>query len=384
MMRAGRARAGETDRGLVGAVPFSDLSAQHREIAAEVEAGWAEVVRRSAFVLGEEVEAFEHAFAEYLRVGHCVGVGNGTDALELALRVTGLRPGDEVVVPANSFVASAFAVLRSGARLVLADVDPETLLLDAERAAERIGPRTSAVMLVHLYGQMVPVEAFGDLVADRRVHLVEDVAHAHGATRHGRRAGALGSTAGVSFYPSKNMGAYGDAGAMLTGSDEMARLARALRNQGAEAPASHTLLGFNSRLDSLQAIVLRAKLARLDAWNRARQEAAQRYAELLGELERVRLPRVLEGNEHVWHLYVVRVSNRDRVLDRLRDAGIAAGVHYPTPINLQPAFRGLGHRPGEFPAAEAAAREVLSLPMFPHITPAQQERVADELRRALR
>lgn len=364
------------------AVPLVDLAWQHEQVADEVARGFAETIASSAFVLGPAVAAFERAFAAFCGVRDCVGVGNGTDALELALRALGVGPGDEAVLPANTFVATAEAVARAGATPVLVDVDPDHLLVDPARAADRVGPRTAAVVAVHLFGQAAPVERLVE-AAGTRAALVEDAAQAQGATRHGRPAGGLGRIAATSFYPGKNLGAYGDAGAVLTDDAALAAAVRGLRNHGGEHRYEHPVLGCNSRLDTLQAVVLHAKLARLGAWNADRRRAARRYDALLAGLPGVALPATLPGNEHVWHLYVVRVPDRDGVLRRLRADGIGAGVHYPVPLHLQGGLAHLGHRPGDFPVAEAAAATILSLPLHPGITPAQQEQVAESLRRAL-
>jgi dTDP-4-amino-4,6-dideoxygalactose transaminase len=358
-------------------IPLVDLAAQHRDVARDVEEGLASVVRRGAFILGEEVEAFERELAAFVGVRHCVGVANGTDALELALRAGGIGAGDRVIVPANTFVATAFAVVRAGATPIFADCDSVHHLIDA--TALPTGAR--AVMAVHLYGQMAPVEALAAALPD--AILIEDAAQAHGATRFGRQAGTIGLAAGTSFYPAKNLGAYGDGGALLTSSDRVADEVRARRNYGGIAKYDHPVLGMNSRLDTLQAVVLRAKLKRLAAWNDARRAAARRYDELLAGVPEVELPRTLAGNEHVWHLYTVRVPRRDEVLRKLQAAGIGVGVHYPTPLPFQGAFAELGHRRGEFPVSERTAAEILSLPMFPHITPQQQARVVEALHAAL-
>jgi dTDP-4-amino-4,6-dideoxygalactose transaminase len=364
-------------------IPLVDLALQHRAIAEEVARGFADVCARGAFILGAEVARFEEAFARFAGVAHCVGVANGTDALELALRAAGVGAGDEVVLPANTFIATALAVVRAGATPVLVDCDPVYHLLDPSAVRAALGPRTRALVPVHLYGQMAPMEDLRAVASAAGVAIVEDAAQAHGATRDGTPAGGLGVAAGTSFYPGKNLGAYGDGGAVLTTSAEIAARVRALRNYGSEAKYEHPERGFNSRLDTLQAVVLNAKLAHLAAWNDARRAAARCYDELLAGIPGVVLPATLSGNVHVWHLYVVRVQERDRVLGRLKDAGIDAGVHYPVPIHLQGAFRDLGYRPGDFPIAEAAARDILSLPIYPGITPAQQERVATALRAAL-
>jgi dTDP-4-amino-4,6-dideoxygalactose transaminase len=365
------------------AIPLVDLAAQQREVAEEIASGWARVVERSAFVLGEEVRRFEEAFAAFCGVRHCVGVANGTDALEIALRAVGVSAGDEVILPANSYVASAFAVTRLGAIPVLVDVDPVHLLIDPARVADRVGRRTRAVMPVHLYGQCAPVEDLLPLLP-AHVAIVEDASQAQGARRHGRVAGALGAAAAMSFYPSKNLGAYGDAGGVVSDSDEIARAVRVFANQGSEGRDRHVVRGANSRLDTLQAVVLSAKLSRLADWNAARAAAAARYETLLASVPGVRAPAVLPGNEHVWHLYVVRVPRRDDVRAALSGASIGTGVHYPAPIHLQEAFADLGHGRGDFPEAERAADEVLSLPMHPHLSQDQQEEAIRALRLAVR
>jgi dTDP-4-amino-4,6-dideoxygalactose transaminase len=371
------------DDGGTSPIPLVDLAIQHVLVAEAVGRGWDRVTESGAFVLGEDVRTFEEAYAAFCGIRYCVGLASGTDALELALRALDVGPGDEVIVPTNSFIASASAVVRAGAMPIFVDVDPVFLLIDPEDVASRMTSRTAAILAVHLFGQVAPMEELRR-VADGRVPLVEDAAQAHGARRQGLAAGGLGAAAGTSFYPGKNLGAYGDAGAVLTQDDDLARRVRSLRDHGSQVKYQHPELGFNSRLDTLQAVVLGAKLPFLQAWNEARREAAARYEELLRSLPQVVPPRVLAGNEHVWHLYVVRVPDRDRVLRRLREAGVGAGIHYPIPIHLQGAFRHLGHREGDFPVAERACREILSLPIYPGITPDQQERVVHELRKALR
>lgn len=371
----------------MSAIPLVDLVAQHHKVAQEIEAGFARVLSRAAFIQGAEVSEFEQAFAQFCRVPHCVGVANGTDALELALRALEIGPGDEVIVPANTFIATALAVARAGATPVLVDCEPDHHLIDVEAAARRLGPRTRAIIPVHLYGQLAPMERLRELLetsgrADR-IALVEDAAQAQGAERNGTRAGGFGAAAGTSFYPGKNLGAYGDAGAVLTRSGELAQKLRALRNYGSEVKYHHPETGFNSRLDTLQAVVLSAKLRHLDAWNEARRRAAARYDALLARIPGVERPRTLPGNTHIFHLYVIRVPRREAVLKALHAQGIGAGVHYPVPIHLQGAFARLGHRRGDFPVAERAAEEILSLPLFPEITPEQQERVAAALEKAL-
>lgn len=360
-------------------IPLVDLARQHAAVADEVAAGFARVMEASAFILGEDVAKFERRFAAYTASAHCVGVANGTDALELALRAMGAAPGDEVILPANTFVATALAVARAGARPVLVDCDEDYQLIDPGQAAARIGRRTRAVVPVHLFGQMADMPA----IAALGLPVVEDAAQAHGATQDARAPGAGSLAACYSFYPGKNLGAYGDGGAVTTNDEELATRLQALRNYGSDRKYHHPVAGFNSRLDTLQAVVLNAKLAHLDRWNAERVAAARRYDELLRPIDAVRCPRVRPGNAHVFHIYAVRVPRRDEVLQALHSEGIGAGIHYPTPIHLCGAFRDLGHREGDFPVAEKLARETLSLPLFPGITQDEQVRVAEALQRAL-
>ena len=363
-------------------VPFVDLHHAHAEVAAEVQVGWSSVLARTAFIAGEEVDAFEREYAQFCQVPHCIGVGNGTDALELCLRAVGVGAGDEVILPANTFIATAEAVRRTGAVPVLADCDPVHLLLDPHSALERVTPRTRAIMPVHLFGQCAPVETLeGEL--PENVVLIEDAAQAQGALRHGRPAGGLGALAGTSFYPGKNLGAYGDAGAVTTWSSDVAQRVRAMRNHGGESKYDHQVLGVNSRLDTLQAVVLSAKLKRLAAWNEQRRQAAARYASLLADLPDIVTPSAMEGNEHVWHLYVVQLPRRDQVLAAMQAAGIGVGIHYPQPVHRTPAFADLAGAGACLKVSENAAERILSLPMFPSITADQQERVVAALREAL-
>lgn len=359
-------------------IPLVDLAAQHSAVADDVAAGWADILARTAFVGGPAVAAFEAAYADFVGTAHCVGVGNGTDAIELALRALGVGPGDEAILPANTFIATAEAVARTGATPVLVDCVDDTALIDPAAAGKAVTDRTKAVLPVHLYGQAAEVELLAGHLPDS-VAIVEDAAQSQGARRHGRGAGTLGRIAATSFYPGKNLGAYGDAGAVLTSDESLASAVRLLSAHGSPRKYEHSTLGFNSRLDALQAVVLSAKLSRLAGWNADRRAAADRYSALLAGVDGVRLPVVAEGNEPVWHLYVVRVTERDRVLAELNAAGIGAGIHYPTPVHLTGAFAGLGLGPGSFPVAEAMAGEILSLPLFPEITAAQQERVVGVL-----
>ena len=365
-------------------IPLVDLAAQQAEIDDEVRAGLDRVFATTAFVGGEDVSSFEQEYAAATGVAHCIGVANGTDALELALRASGVLAGHEVILPANTFIATAEAVSRIGAVPVLVDVDDDHLLIDAAAVPDALTSRTAAVVPVHLFGQVAPVELLLPTTEKAGVVVVEDAAQSQGATRNGRGAGSLGAAAGTSFYPGKNLGAAGDAGAVTTQDTELAARVRVLGAHGSPSKYVHDVVGMNSRLDTVQAVVLRAKLARLEKWNQLRREAAARYSEMLSDVPGVRTPTSLPGNQDVWHLYVVRVDQRDRILNDLNEAGIGAGIHYPTPVHLTGAYAHLGLTRGAFPVAERAAEQILSLPLFPHITVEQQERVAQVLTRSVR
>jgi dTDP-4-amino-4,6-dideoxygalactose transaminase len=360
-------------------IPLVDLAAAHAEVAEEVEAGFKRIIADTAFIGGAEVAAFESEYAAFSGLPHAIGVANGTDALELAFKAVGVGPGTEVILPANTFIATAEAVARTGAQVVLVDCDPSTYLIDVDAALAAITPRTRAIAPVHLYGQLAPVDQLKAGLAGRDIVIVEDAAQSQGATRHGLGSGVDGIAA-TSFYPGKNLGAYGDAGAVTTAVEEWATTVRTLGSHGGLRKYHHDLVGVNSRLDGLQAVVLRAKLARLAGWNEQRRAAAARYHELLAGLEQVVRPVTLDGNVPVWHIYCVRVPNRDDVLAKLNAAGVGAAIHYPIPVHRTGAFASLG---GSFPNAEATAPEILSLPIYPQITPDQQERVVQTLATAL-
>ncbi|MGX1793219.1 DegT/DnrJ/EryC1/StrS family aminotransferase [Microbacterium sp. NPDC055312] len=357
-------------------VPFLDLAAQQAEIVDEVLPVWQHQLASAAFIGGEQIDAFEREYADYIGVAHVVGVSNGTDALELAYRAAGVSPGDEVIMPANTFIATAEAASRIGAVPVFVDVDDEHLLIDPDAVDAAITERTRAIVPVHLFGQTAPVERILPIAQKHDIVLIEDAAQSQGASSSAGRAGALGRIAATSFYPGKNLGAAGDAGAVMTDDADAAALIRTLAAHGSTVKYAHDHIGMNARMDALQAAVLRAKLRRLDGWNHARRVAAARYGELLENLQGMRIPAQRMGSEDVWHLYVVRVDERDRVMNSMTAAGIAVGIHYPTVVPLTRAYAGLGHRTGEFPVAEAAAAQILSLPMFPHVTEEQQARVA--------
>ncbi|GEP47149.1 aminotransferase [Microbacterium saccharophilum] len=364
-------------------VPFLDLAAQQAEIVDDVLPVWRRQLASAAFIGGPEVDAFEQEYADYIGVQHVVGVSNGTDALELAYRAIGVEPGDEIIMPANTFIATAEAASRVGAVPVFVDVDDDFLLIDPDAVAAAVTPRTRAIAPVHLFGQTAPMEPIIALAERHGLVVVEDAAQSQGAVSAAGRAGALGTVAATSFYPGKNLGAAGDAGAVMTDDAGIAAIVRNLGAHGSSVKYVHDRIGVNARLDAVQATVLRAKLRRLDGWNAARRGAADRYADLLLDIPGVRLPAVRPGNEDVWHVYVVRVDDRDRVMAELGAAGIGVGIHYPTPVPFTEAYAGLGAARGAFPVAEAAAGAILSLPMFPHLTESQQGRVAAALRAAL-
>jgi dTDP-4-amino-4,6-dideoxygalactose transaminase len=360
--------------------PFVDLGAQYREVRDELLPEVERLLASGAFVGGEALTRFESAFAAFCGVGHAVGVANGTDALHLALRAVGVAAGDEVVTVPNTFVATAEAIAQAGARPVLVDVRPDTLLIDAAALDAVVTPRTRAIVPVHLYGRLADVDALERWCGARGVALVEDAAQAHGAALGGRRAGAFGDAAGFSFYPAKNLGAAGEAGAVVTRrADVAARVAR-LRDHGQSERYHHEVAGYNSRLDALQAAVLAVKLRRLAAWNARRRVLAAIYRERLGKVPGLEVPVApAEPASHVYHLFVIRVVERDRLRAALSAHAIDTGLHYPVPIHLQPGWRHLGYGPGDFPVAEAAARTVLSLPIYPHMSDDAVHRVCDTI-----
>jgi dTDP-4-amino-4,6-dideoxygalactose transaminase len=364
-------------------IPLVDLGWQLDQIQDELWLSLASVIDQGSFVLGEQVRLFEREYARFIGVDHCIGVANGTDALELALRAGGVGPGDEVILPTNSFFATAAAVRRAGANPVLVDC-LEDALICADAVQDAITDRTRAIIPVHLYGQMANMHALRALALHHDLIIVEDSAQAQGASRSGLNAGACSDAAATSFYPSKNLGAMGDAGAVTSSNSELASRILALRNYGSPQKYVHSSYGFNSRLDTIQAAVLRLKLRHLAEWNALRRRAADVYCSLLSDLsERVALPIVHDPDGHVWHLYVVRVAERDSVLQFMQAHGVEAGIHYPIPIHLQDAFRQPSHPNRGYPTAEALAMQSLSLPIFPGISGSQQERVVATLREAL-
>jgi len=364
-------------------VPFLDLATEHRELEGEILEALLPLIRDAAFVGGEAVSRFEEAFAALHGLPHCVGVKSGTSALRLALEAMGVEPGDEVIVPAFTFIATATAVLHAGARPVFADVDDEVAALDPEAVRAALTPRTRVLLPVHLYGHPAPLADLQKMAREHGLRILEDCAQSHGASLDGRPTGAWGDLGAYSFYPTKNLGAAGDAGCVVTASAELAARVRSLANHGRTDRYFHDRVGWNERLDAIQAAVLTVKLGRLQAATAARREAATRYRELLKNMSPfgfpLRLPVEHEGATAVYHLYVVRHPRRDDLARALGEAGIGTATHYPTPLPSQPAFAHLGLGEGSWPRAEAWAAQCLSLPLFPHITAGQQERVAEVL-----
>lgn len=363
-------------------IPFLDLHAQYAAIREEMGAAIGRVLDRGDFVMGESVRELERNFATYCEASHAIGVANGTDALYLALRGLGVGPGDEVVTVAHTFIATTEAISLVGARPVFVDVDDATGLMAPGDLGAAITSRTKAIVAVHLYGQPVDMDPVVAVARRHGLAVVEDAAQAHGARYHGRRVGSLGDVACFSFYPGKNLGAYGDGGAVVTSNADLAQKIAMLRNHGRRDKYVHEFEGVNSRLDTLQAAVLSVKLAKLDGWNDARRRIAALYDVALSGVGDIRRPTIEPGRESVYHLYVVRSERREALADALKRAEIGCGVHYPMPLHLQPAYRHLAIAPGALPVTETFARTCLSLPIYPEMSEAQVERVASVLRAA--
>ncbi|HXE64387.1 MAG TPA: DegT/DnrJ/EryC1/StrS family aminotransferase [Bryobacteraceae bacterium] len=346
-------------------VPFLDARASYLELRGELDAAWHRVMQGGWYILGEEVEAFEREFAAYCGTRDCAGTGNGLDALHLILRGYGIGAGDDVIVPAHTFIATWLAVTNAGANPIPVDCDPSTLQLDPARLASAITPRTRAVIVTHLYGHPADVDAIASTCRERNLKLIEDAAQAHGALYKGRRAGSLGHAAAFSFYPAKNLGAFGDGGAVVSNDAALIERIRLQRNYGSRVKYSHETPGVNSRLDPLQAAVLRAKLPHLEEWNARRRSIAARYLRELAGIPDLRLPAVADYADPSWHLFAVRSTRRDSLRQFLADAGVETMIHYPVPPHLSGAYAGTV--PGEFPVAEHAADTILSLPIGPHL-----------------
>jgi dTDP-4-amino-4,6-dideoxygalactose transaminase len=356
-------------------IPLVDLKAQYLAIRPEVDAAIQGVLDEACFILGPPVEAFEGAFAAFCQAKHCVGVASGTDALHLIFRALGVGPGDEVILPAFTFIATALGVTLAGATPVLVDVNDDDGLIDPEKIEAAITPRTKAILPVHLYGRCADMGRIAAIAQAHELKVVEDAAQAHGATYGGKPAGSLGHAAAFSFYPGKNLGAYGDGGAITTGDDQLADRLRLLRNWGSRKKYHHEEPGLNSRLDSLQAAVLLAKLRHLADWNERRRRHAATYNRLLAGRDDLSRPVDRPGNDPVYHLYVLRRTDRGAALQRLQQKGVQAGIHYPFPVHHLKAYQHLPRVPGQFARAEQWAAECLSLPLYPELTDGQIEQV---------
>jgi dTDP-4-amino-4,6-dideoxygalactose transaminase len=360
-------------------IPLVDLRAQYRAIRAEIDQAIADVIGSTAFAGGPFVERFEGEFAAYCEARHAIGVGSGTEALWLVLMALGVGKGDEVITVPNSFFATAEAISMCGATPVFVDVEERTSTMNAAALESAIGPRTRAVIPVHLYGQTCDMDPINGIARRHGLFVLEDACQAHGARYKGRRAGVLGDAAAFSFYPGKNLGAYGEAGAVVTSDEALARRIRVLRDHGQTERYYHGAVGWNARMDGIQAAVLSAKLRYLEEWNGLRRSHARTYNRLLAGTAEVVTPVEAEGNTHVYHVYGVHVPERDVVRTRLAQVGVSCGVHYPLPIHLQEAYRGLGFENGSFPVAERLAERELSLPMYPELGEEQLHTVAEAL-----
>lgn len=353
-------------------ISLVDLKAQHAILAHEIKTAIMSVVERGDFVLGQAVWDLEEEFAAYCEAKFAIGVDSGTSALQLALEAVGVGPGDEVITTANTFMATIRAISCAGAIPVLVDIDHETYTMSIDSLKVAISERTRAIIPVHLYGQPADMQPIIDLAEENDLFIIEDACQAHGARYRGQRVGSLGHAAAFSFYPAKNLGAMGDGGIIVTNDEAVARKCRLLRNFGQENKNVHLIGGHNRRLDTIQASILRTKLKELDRWNSARREHAQLYHHLLADVPLI-VPAIADYSEHVFHLYVIRITARDQLQDYLHQRGVSTGIHYPTPIHLQPAFLNLGYGRGDFPVAEQFADQILSLPMYPELTSSQIE-----------
>jgi dTDP-4-amino-4,6-dideoxygalactose transaminase len=363
-------------------VPYLDLKAQYRTIKPEIDAAIARVLESCQFVLGAEVAAFEKDFAAYCGASECIAVNSGTSALHLAMLAAGVGPGDEVITVPFTFVASVAAILYAGARPVLVDIEPRSFNMDPAAIEAAITPRTKAILPVHLYGQTADMDPILEIARRHRLIVIEDAAQAHGAKYKGRPAGSIGDMACFSFYPGKNLGAYGEGGAVTTSNPDFARTIRMLRDWGQDRKYHHLLRGFNYRMEGFQGAVLGVKLKYLDRWTEGRRKVVEKYNQLLAGGD-IQTPTEMPYAHHVYHVYTLRSKDRDGLQAALNNEGIQTGIHYPVPVHLQPAYGDLGYGPGAFPRAEAAAKEVLSLPLYPELPPEAVKHVAEAVKKAV-
>lgn len=362
-------------------IPFLDLATQYRGIRSEILEAVTETLDSGTFVLGPEVAAFEDAFAPFAGATHAIGMNSGTAALQLALVAAGVGPGDEVITVPHTFVATVAAIQYVGARPVLVDIDPASYTLDPSRLEAAIGPRTKAVLPVHLYGQPADMGPIIEIARRHDLVVIEDAAQAHGAEYEGCRCGGIGDLAAFSFYPGKNLGAYGEGGAITTSRDDYARSLRILRDWGQDGKYNHVVLGYNARLEAVQAGVLKVKMRHIEQWTDARRTIARRYEQELSGLDHVVVPATYPGRRHVFHIYAVRVQDRPGFMADLREHGVGTAIHYPFAVHLLEGYRSLGYGPGDFPVAERVAAEVVSIPMYPELTTPMVDTVIDVIRR---
>jgi len=360
-------------------IPFLNLKAQHQPLKAEILSAISEVIDSTAFAGGTYVTRFEEEFAAYCQTKHAVGVGNGTDALWFALLALGIREGDEVITVPNTFIATAEAITYCGAKPVFVDVDEETYTMDPSLIEKAITPRTKAIIPVHLYGQMADMDAIMEIARKHKLYVVEDACQAHGAAYTGRRAGSIADIGCLSYYPGQNLGACGEAGASVTNNLELKNKMAMFRDHGQARKYYHNVVGWNGRMDGIQGAILSIKLKHLDGWTQARRAHATTYTHLLSHTHGVLTPKETAHNKHVYHLYVLRVKNRDNLLRALAEKGISCGIHYPVPLHLQEAYASLGIKRGAFPVSERCAEEIISLPMFAELTEADIREVVSAL-----
>jgi len=361
-------------------VPFLDLKAQYLTIKDEIDSALHAVIEKTAFAGGPFVEQFEKEFAEFCNGKHAIGVGSGTEALWLPLLALGIGEGDEVITVPSTFIATAEAISFCGAKPVFVDIDEQTYNMNPDLLEAAITPNTKAIIPVHLFGQMADMNLVAEIARKYNLYVIEDACQAHGAEYKGRRAGSIGDAAAFSFYPGKNLGAYGEGGAIVTNQDDMATTMKMFRDHGQEQKYYHGMVGWNARMDGIQGAVLSTKLAYLNEWNEARRKNARLYAELLSNVDGVVVPREADYAKHVYHIYAIRIQNRDDMIRKLADEGISCGIHYPVPVHLQSAYRELGLHRGSFPVAEKCAEEFVSLPMYPELTEAQIHYVVDTVK----
>ena len=358
-------------------ISLVDLKAQYNTIKTEIDNAIQEVLSSTSFIMGEKLERFEEEFALFCNTKYAIGVANGSDALILALRTCGIGKGDEVITVPNTFIATTEAITHVGGKINFVDINPKTYTIDVSKIEEKISNKTKAIIPVHLYGQPADMDPIMMLAKKYNLKIIEDAAQAHGAEYKDKKVGSIGDVACFSFYPGKNLGAYGDAGMITTNSEEIARNVKLLRNHGSIKKYEHKIEGYSSRLDNLQAAILRVKLRHLNKWNESRRKNAKKYNELLSSISGIITPYEADYAKHVYHLYVIRTEERDKLREELKLKDIATGIHYPIPLHLQPAYKYLGYKEGDFPITEKVSQEILSLPMFSELNDQQTEEIVE-------